>query len=307
MYAYIARRLLLAIPTLLAISLVTFWMGYLSPSDPISIRLGEKADPEIVARVKHEYGLDLSPWQQYFNFIKNAASGSFGQSLVFTGQTVGQQIREGLPKSGIIAVFAIIVTTMVAIPAGILTALFRDTWIDRLTMFLVVLGISVPNFVMAFLFMYVIAFKMKLVPVAGWGQWTNAVLPIAILGIRPAAFVTRLTRSSMLDVLGQDYIRTARAKGLAERVVIFIHALRNALIPVVTTLGTIFGGLITGSFFIEQIFAVPGIGRMSVTAIYLRDYPAIQAITLLVATIFVLMNLLVDITYSLIDPRIKYS
>lgn len=306
MYSYIVRRLLLAIPTILLISVITFWMGFLSPSDPVSIMLGEKAEPDLVAKVKHEYGLDLPPWTQYVNFLKNAAKGTFGPSLVFKGQTVGSQIRDGFPKSAAIAVFAILITTVIAIPFGIIAALWRDTWVDRLCMFLVVVGISVPSFVMAFFLMYLIGFKLKLVPIAGWGSWRHAILPIIILGIRPAAFITRLTRSSMLDVLGQDYVRTARAKGLAEKVVIAKHALRNALIPVVTTLGTVFSGLLTGSFFIEQIFSVPGIGRMSVTAIYLRDYPAIQAITLLVATIFVLMNLAVDVVYSVIDPRIRY-
>ena len=306
MRSYIARRLLMAIPTILIIGTLVFFMGHYAPADPVTAMLGDKGNPEDVARLKKELGLDLPVGQQYVNFLKNALQGSFGTSLVYRGQTVGAIIARGLPRSAGIAALAILLTTIVGIPMGVIAALYRDTWLDRLAMFMVLIGISVPHFVLAFVAMYVVGFQLKWLPIAGWGTPAHAVLPIIILGIRPAAFITRLTRSSMLEVLLQDYVRTARAKGLAERKILAKHALRNAVIPVVTALGTTFGRLITGSFFIESIFAVPGIGRMSVNAIYMRDYPAIQAITVLIATVFVLMNLVVDICYSAIDPRIRY-
>jgi ABC-type dipeptide/oligopeptide/nickel transport system permease component len=307
MRSYVIQRILLAIPTVLLIFTVVFLMGYFAPSDPVTIMLNEKGTPENIARLKRQYGLDLPLWQQYVNYLGKVLNGSLGESYAYPGQTVGAMIAQGLPRSAAIAVFAILLTTVIAVPFGIVAALWRNTWIDRVATLVVITGNSVPHFVMAFACMYVISYKLQLLPVAGWGTWRHAVLPVLILGARPAAFIMRLTRSSMLEVLNQDYIRTARAKGLAEMVVVAQHALKNALIPVITALATTFGALLTGSFFIEQIFAIPGIGRMSVTSINLRDYPAIQGVTILIATVFVTVNLLVDVLYCMIDPRIRYN
>ena len=305
--AYIARRLLIAIPTLIAVSLIVFMMAYLSPSDPVTIMLGEKANPELVQRLKHEYGLDRPAWAQYLDFVRKAGQGTFGLSFRYKGRTVSDIIGPGLPVSGSLALIAVTIMVTVGIPFGIAAALKRDTLIDRLCLFFTVVNISVPNFVMAFLFIYILALKLKWLPVAGWGTPKHYVMPGLILGLRATAFLTRLTRSSMLDVMRQDYIRTARAKGLAAKVVIARHALKNTLIPVVTVIGSAFGALITGSFIIEQIFAVPGIGRYSVQSVLQRDYPVVQATVLLIATVYVITNLVVDIIYTFIDPRIKYS
>lgn len=305
--AYIVRRLLIAIPTLIAVSIIVFLMAYFSPADPITIMLGDKANPEVVGRLKHEYGLDQPAGAQYLDFVGKAARGSFGLSFRYKGRTVSDVIGPGLPVSGTLALIAVGIMVGVGIPFGIAAALKRGTILDRLCLFFTVINISVPNFVMAFLFVYVFALKLNWLPVAGWGTPKHYVMPGVILGLRATAFLTRLTRSAMLDVMTQDYIRTAQAKGLAAKVVVAKHALKNALIPVVTIIGSAFGALVTGSFIIEQIFAVPGIGRYSVQSVLQRDYPVVQATVLLIATVYVVANLVVDVVYTFIDPRIKYS
>jgi ABC-type dipeptide/oligopeptide/nickel transport system permease component len=306
MAAYLIRRVLVAIPTLFAMILVTFLMSYYGPGDPAMAILGPKATPEAIEKFRQDWGLDDPVAVQFFRYTKNALKGDFGISYKFRRPVMDRLERE-IPVSAKIGILAVIVTVMISIPLGILAAVQRGTWIDQSITVLVLLFISVPNFVMAFWFMWVFSLKLGWLPVGGWGRPEHYVLPVLILGTRPAAFITRLTRSAMLDVIKQDYIRTANAKGLARKVVLAKHALRNALIPVITVLGGLFGALLTGSFFIERIFGIPGMGRTSVQAIFERDYPTTMATVLIFGLVFIVMNLVVDIVYTVIDPRIKYS
>lgn len=306
MIHYVLSRLLQAIPTLLLISFLTFIMGFLAPGDPIRMILGEHSDPQTVAQVRRELGLDLPWYVQYGRFVWNALQGDFGISL-YNRRPVGDIIRESFPPTATLAVLAILMAIVVGIPAGIVAAVWHNRLPDRLSMAGVVLGISVPGFVLATLLILLVSVRLGWLPVAGWGAPEYLVLPVLVLAARPAASIARFTRTSMLEVLQQDYIRTARAKGVPERAVILKHALPNALLPVVTVVGNSFGYLLTGSFIVETVFAVPGVGYKSIEAILRRDYPVIQATTLLFAFLFIVVNLLVDILYTRLDPRVRWQ
>jgi ABC-type dipeptide/oligopeptide/nickel transport system permease component len=238
--------------------------------------------------------------------VWNAVRGDFGISL-YNRRPVGDIIRESFPATATLAVGAILLAVLVGIPAGIVAAVWHNRLPDRLSMTGVVLGISVPNFVMATLLILLVSVRLGWLPVAGWGTPEYLVLPVLVLAARPAASVARFTRTSMLEVLQQDYIRTARAKGVSEHLVILKHALPNALLPVVTVIGNAFGYLLTGSFIVETVFAVPGVGYRSIEAILRRDYPVIQATTLLFAFLFIVVNLMVDILYTRLDPRVRFQ
>lgn len=307
MVRYTLRRLMALIPTLLAISAIVFFMGYLAPGDPVTLLAGEKASDEVVLAIKQKYGLDQPPLTQFLRFLKGAAVGDFGYSYVYQARTVTEMIQKSFWVSIKVGSLAMVTATFLGVTLGILAAVNRNKLLDHLCMLLAIIGVSIPNFVMAIALVWLFSIKVKLFPVAGWGQPINYVLPVIVLGSRSAAYIARLTRSSMLDVVGQDYIRTARAKGLADRVVYLKHAFKNTLIPVLTVLGATFGGLITGTYIIETLFNVPGMGQVAVQAIFQRDYPVIQATTLLVAVVFVLANLVVDLSYGMVDPRIKYN
>jgi ABC-type dipeptide/oligopeptide/nickel transport system permease component len=304
MVRYVLSRLLQAIPTLLLISFLTFIMGYLAPGDPIRMILGERSDPQAVAQVRRELGLDQPWYVQYGRFVWNAVRGDFGISL-YNRRPVGDIIRESFPATATLAVLAILLAITVGIPAGVVAAVWHNRLPDRLSMAGVVLGISVPNFVLATLLILLVSVRLGWLPVAGWGALEYVVLPVLVLAARPSASIARFTRTSMLEVLQQDYIRTARAKGVPEPFVILKHALPNALLPVVTVIGNAFGYLLTGSFIVETVFAVPGVGYKSIEAILRRDYPVIQATTLLFAFLFIVVNLLVDILYTRLDPRVR--
>jgi ABC-type dipeptide/oligopeptide/nickel transport system permease component len=304
MVRYVLSRLLQAIPTLLLISFLTFIMGYLAPGDPIRMILGERSDPQAVAQVRRELGLDQPWYVQYGRFVWNAVRGDFGISL-YNRRPVGDIIRESFPATATLAVLAILLAITVGIPAGVVAAVWHNRLPDRLSMAGVVLGISVPNFVLATLLILLVSVRLGWLPVAGWGAPEDVVLPVLVLAARPSASIARFTRTSILEVLQQDYIRTARAKGVPEPFVILKHALPNALLPVVTVIGNAFGYLLTGSFIVETVFAVPGVGYKSIEAILRRDYPVIQATTLLFAFLFIVVNLLVDILYTRLDPRVR--
>lgn len=305
MARYILSRLLQAIPTLLLVSFLTFVMGFLAPGDPIRMILGEHSDPQTVAQVRHELGLDQPWYVQYGRFVWNAVKGDFGISL-YNRRPVGDIIRESFPATATLAMLAILLAITVGVPAGIVAAVWHNRLPDRLSMIGVALGISVPNFVLATLLILLVSVRLGWLPVAGWGAPEYLVLPVLVLAARPSASIARFTRTSMLEVLQQDYIRTARAKGVPERAVILKHALPNALLPVVTVIGNAFGYLLTGSFIVETVFAVPGVGYKSIEAILRRDYPVIQATTLLFAFLFLAVNLAVDILYTRLDPRVRF-
>ncbi|HEY3366687.1 MAG TPA: ABC transporter permease [Symbiobacteriaceae bacterium] len=305
--AYSFRRILALIPTLLIITAITFFMGFLAPGDPISAVLGERASPAQVAALKAQYGLDKPPLVQYGRFLVGVLHGDFGRSYFYAGRPVIDMVAGGFQTSLKVGAVAAVYAALLGMTLGIIAAVFRDRWPDHVAMFFAVVGVSIPNFVLAIALMYLFGVYLKILPTVGWGEAKHYVMPVLVLGTRSAAFIARITRSAMLDVIGQDYVRTARAKGLTRERVILKHAVKNALIPVITVLGTTLGGLITGTYIIETIFGIPGVGRVSLDAIFQRDYQVIQVTTMLIATVFVLVNLAVDLLYGVVDPRIRYS
>lgn len=307
MLAYLRTRLLLAIPTLLGVSLVTFFLGFLAPGSPIDLLMGQHGDPEVRRRLEHQYGLDLPPLQQYRRFLVNAIRGDLGTSFANGERPVSQMIAEQFPTTALLACLAICAAIVLGLPAGLIAALNHNRAPDRLVMGGVLLLVSTPPFVLAPLLMLLLALRLEWLPSSGWEGPQYWVMPVLVLAARPAALMARLMRSSMLDVLRQDYIRTAYAKGLTHTQVIRRHALKNAFLPVLTVVGNSFGYLLTGSFVVETIFGIPGIGYESVHSILARDYPVIQAVALLVATIFITVNLIVDVLYALVDPRVRYE
>lgn len=291
--------------TLWVITTVTFAMAKAIPGGPFT---REKAlPPAIEANIEERYHLNDPLWKQYLDYFKNLLQGDLGPSYTQQGRTVNDIIREGFPVTATLGLLAVAIALGVGVPAGIISALRQYKWQDYIAMILATIGVSVPSFIMATLLMYVLAFQLRWLPPAMWGTPQQAIMPALSLAGFPAAFFARLVRSSMLDVMGQDYIRTARAKGLSERVVIYRHAIKNALIPAVTYLGPLLAGILTGSFVVEQIFAIPGIGRSLVQGIYNRDYTVILGMTVFYSVLLVVMNLAVDLVYVLIDPRIKLA
>lgn len=268
----------------------------------------EKVIPQpILEKILDRYHMNDPLWKQYGNYLWNAIHFDFGPSYRYEGMTVNQLIANSFPISALIGTFAIILSLLIGIPTGIISALRRGHYQDKLAILFATLGITIPNYVIATLLVYFFAYRWGLVTVGFWEGLPTSILPAVTLAGYPAAFISRLTRSSMLEVLQQDYIRTAYSKGLRERTVVYIHALRNAIIPVVTYLGPLIAGILTGSFVVEQVFGIPGIGQFFVTSIQNRDYTTIMGVTIFFSALLVTMNLLVDICLGLIDPRIKLA
>lgn len=305
--AYSIRRLLALIPTLIVISAITFFMGFAAPGDPVTLMLGERARADQVASLKSQYGLDKPPLVQYASFLGGVMKGNLGMSYAYRGREVWDIIAKGFATSLKLGAVAAAFAWSTGLVLGILAAVHRGKLIDNMSMFFAIIGVSLPIFVEALALMYLFGVYLRVLPAVGWGEPKHYILPAIVLATRSAAIVARITRSSMLDVLNQDYIRTARAKGLAEQRVVLKHAVKNAMIPVITVLGVTLGSLLTGAFITETIFGIPGIGRISLQAIFQRDYPVVQATVMLVATVFVLVNLVVDLMYGVVDPRIRYS
>ena len=306
MLAYLLKRLVASVPTLLGVSLVIFSMVHLTPGDPVQIMLDVHASAEQVERLRHELGLDLPLPQQYLRFVWGAMHGDLGNSLK-SGRPAVTEMLDRLPATLTLALAGMGIAIAVGLVLGVVAAARRDTWVDSLTMVIAMLGVSLPSFWIGILLIYVFGVKLQWLPVAGASTWRHLVLPAITLGTLASSVLARMTRSGMLEVLGSDYIRTARAKGLPDKVVLYRHALKNTLIPVVTIIGVQVGSLIGGTFIIEQLYAWPGVGRLAVGAIQARDYPLVQAIGLYVALGYVLVNLAVDLLYGLLDPRIRYA
>ena len=305
MINYIIRRILWAIPVLLVISLITFSLGHIIPGGPFD---REKPLPkEIIANLEAYYGLDDPLWKQYIDYLWNALHGDLGPSYSSRSRTVNDIIKENFPVSAQLGVLALLIAMVIGIPLGMVSALKQNSYIDYFCMFFALLGVSVPAMTLGPVVVWFFALKLNILPVARWGTWQQAILPAFTLGIGSAALLARLTRASMLQVIREDYIRTARAKGVSEINVTVHHALKNALIPVVTVLGPLFAYLVTGSLIVEQIFAIPGCGKYFVTSVGNRDYPVMLGIMLLYAVLIIVANLVVDLTYAWIDPRIKYT
>lgn len=302
---YIVKRLISMIITLFFIVTITFILMHTIPGGPFT---GEKKlPPEIEAALNEKYHLNEPVFVQYTTYLKNILKGDLGPSYQVKGETVNHIIAQTFPASAQLGFIAIAIILLIGVPLGVIAALKQGTWIDSGVMFLAILGVTIPSFVIATLMIYVFAVKVHVLPAARWGTWKHMIMPSIALASYSFAFIARLTRSSMLEVVSQDYIRTARAKGLSETVVIFKHALKNALIPIVTYIGPLAAGLLTGSFVIEKIFAVPGLGRSFVESITNRDYTLIMGVTIFYAVFLVGMILIVDLLYGLIDPRIKYD
>ena len=308
MIAYVVRRFLWLPVLLLIVALITFALGYYGPGDPAQVLLGQHTNPAIVARIRHAWGLDRPFPVQYANYIWRALHGDFGESIVkYRGQPVRRLIGTSLPITVQLNLVSGVLGMMIGIPLGIMAALRQGSWADRLITALVVGGISVPSFVRAPVLTYIFARLWRILPPGGWDGIfsTKIILPAVVLALGPMAVFTRQTRVGMLDVLREDYVRTARAKGLAERAVVLRHALRNALIPLTTIMGFMLGGLVEGTVITEFWFGIPGLGRLGFDAFHARDYPIIIALTLLVAAVYGLANLLVDLGYGFLDPRIR--
>ncbi len=303
MGGYVLRRAISVILVVLVVATGTFVLMHAIPGGPFK---KEKALPPAVQRnIEERYKLNDPLWKQYTDYMSNLIRGDLGPSFKYLGRSVNDIIRDGFPVSATLGAWAILFALVVGVPAGIISALNQNRWQDNVVMAIAIIGVSVPNFVIATLLMYVFAVKLRWLPVAMWGTPRHVILPMIALAGFPAAFFARLMRSSTLDVLSQDYIRTARAKGLSWYAVVVKHVVKNAILPVVTYLGPLIAGILTGSFVVENIFAIPGLGRYYVTSIYNRDYTTIMGVTIFYSTFLVLLNFLVDIAYGWIDPRIK--
>lgn len=287
------------------VATATFILMRMIPGGPFK---REKAlTPEIQRNIEARYRLNDPLWKQYVDYMGNLIRGDFGPSFKYRGRSVNDIIAEGFPVSAKLGGLAILFALVVGIPAGIISALNQNKWPDNAVMAIAIIGVSVPSFVMATLLMYFFAVKLRWLPAAMWGEPKHVILPMLALSGFPAAFFARLMRSSTLDVLSQDYIRTARSKGLSWAAVVYKHVVKNAILPVVTYLGSLVAGVLTGSFVVENIFAIPGLGKYYVTSIYNRDYTTIMGVTIFYATLLVFLNFLVDIAYGWIDPRIKLT
>jgi peptide/nickel transport system permease protein len=308
MDGYLLRRVLSTIPTLLGLSLLVFGLAVLAPGDPaeeLAYRRQFAPPTEAqIQQVREELGLDRPLLVQYATWVGNAARGDLGTSLVMQRPVAGQ-IRARLGATAELAVAALLLTVLLAIPFGILAAIFHRRWPDNLLRICALTAASIPSFFFAYLLIGTMATRLGLFPVAGRQGLSSLVLPALALALGPTAVVSRLLRSSLLEALSEDYITTARSKGVAEWRVVWRHAVRNAVIPVVTVLGSILGHLLTGAVIIEFIFAWPGLGRLTLEAVVQRDYPMIQGIILFAGFVFVVLNLLVDLSYRFFDPRVR--
>jgi ABC-type dipeptide/oligopeptide/nickel transport system permease component len=300
----LTSRLLYAIPVLWLVVTVVFLLIHLVPGDPIQAMLGEGAAAGDLQAARHAYGLDLPLGTQYVHYWRDVLHGNFGQSIRLN-QSVAKVIRERYPYTLQLTVSSLIVALVLAIPAGVRSARRRNHWDDRVLGFVSLLGLSFPNFALGPILILFLAIKLGWLPVSGSGAFANLVLPAITMGGALAAILTRMVRTSMLEELGQDYVRTARAKGLPERTVVYKHALRNAMIPVVTVIGLQFGALLAGAIVTETIFSWPGIGRLTIQAISNRDYYLVQGCILAIGLTYVAVNFLTDLLYTVVNPRIR--
>lgn len=304
MLRFITNRLLQAIPVLLVVISVTFLLIHSAPGGPFS---AEKAVPPEVARaLEAQYNLDQPLWQQYISYLGDVIQGDFGPSFKYSGRTVNELIAAGLPVTAELALYAMLVALIIGISAGVLAAVRPNTMQDYLPMSAAMLGICMPSFLLGPILVLVVGIHLEWLPISGWGDIPgDKILPAITLGTGYAAYIARLSRGGMLEVLSQDYIRTARAKGLSERIIIFKHALRGGLIPVVAFLGPAFAGLLGGSFVVETIFQIPGLGRFYVTSAFNRDYTMILGMTIFFAGLIIIFNLISDMVALWLNPKLR--
>ncbi len=306
MYGYVIRRLLLAIPVLIGVSILVFAIIRFIPGDPARAIAGVHASPEYIAQVRKDLLLDEGLHIQYYVYMTNLLQGDLGRST-FTRRPVTTELAERFPNTLVLASTAMVIAIIAGMSAGIVSATRRYSLFDNASMLFALFGVAAPVFWLGIMFQLLFSVHLGWLPSGGIGTWQHLVLPALTLGLATTALIARITRSSMLDVLGQDYITTARSKGLVERVVVYKHALKNALIPVVTVMGLQFGTLLGGAVLTETVFSWPGVGRLMVDSILARDYPVVQGAVLLLAVFFVMINLVVDVIYAFLDPRISYG
>ena len=306
MLQYTLRRVLIAIPSILGVMIIVFSMVRLAPGDPAQLLAGEFADPETIELIRERFGLNDRIEVQFWRFVSGVVTLDLGESTR-TKRLVTQDLAAYFPNTIELALGAIAVALLFGIPAGIIASLRPNSPLDLSVMILALIGVSMPVFWFGLLAILVLSVQLGWFPVAGRGTLRHLILPAFSLGLGSMAIIARMTRSSMLEVLNQDFIRTARAKGLIDRAVVLKHALRNALVPVVTVIGLQFGALLAGTVITETVFSWPGIGSLLVQSILARDYPVVQGAVLLIAVSFILVNLIVDLIYGFIDPRIRYD
>jgi peptide/nickel transport system permease protein len=311
---YLLRRVLAVIPVMLVVATVTFVLIHLAPGDPASIIAGPDATPDNVARLRHQLGLDESLPAQLFRWYGRLLRGDLGDSI-FLRRPVTEAIVERLEPTLLLTSWATLIAVLLGVPAGIVSARYHNSAVDQSFMGLALVGLSIPNFLLGLLMILVFGVWLRWLPVAGYvpldmGLWPNArslLMPAVSLGLVQSALIARITRSSMLDVLREQYILASRAKGLAERAVVYKHALKNAIIPTLTVIGITFAILVGGAVVIETVFNIPGLGRLIISAVLRRDYPVIQGVVLVIAVTYTLINLAVDLVYLTLDPRIRYQ
>ena len=303
MVRYLIRRLLHGFTVLWVVATLTFVLMHITPGGPFDRE--RRLPPEVLANIAAKYHLD-EPWlSQYVRYLKGIARGDLGPSYKYLDRSVSDIILDTLPISALLGSLALAFALIFSFPTGLCAAYYHNSWTDRWCMFLATLGISLPHFILGALLIWFFSLQLGWFQAGRWGQITSVVLPTITLGAAPAAYLSYLLRSTLLETLGEDFIRTARAKGLREIIILFKHALSNSLIPILTVLGPLTAALVTGSFVVEYVFAIPGMGRFFITAVTDRDYPLIMGVTLVYTALLVGANLLVDLSYSFIDPRIK--
>jgi peptide/nickel transport system permease protein len=313
MLSYILRRIVATIPVMAIVALLVFGLLYIAPGDPAVVIAGDQASPADVEHIRQALGLDRPFLVQFGSWLWRILHGDLGTSI-FTSLPVTALIAQRLEPTLSLMALTLVLTILIAVPLGVVAAWKAGTWVDRAIMAFAVFGFSLPVFVVGYMLAYVFALQFEWLPVQGYtplaqGFWPwlqNLILPAVALGCVYVALIARTTRAAMLEVLSQDYIRTARAKGLGQRGILFVHALKNAAVPIVTVIGLGIALLIGGAVVTESVFAIPGLGRLTIDAILRRDYPVIQGIVLLFSFVYVLVNLMVDVTYTLVDPRIRY-
>lgn len=314
MIGYVLRRLVALLPVLLIVSTVGFFLIYLTPGDPAAVMLGPDATAEEIENLRTQMGLNRPLHVQLLHWYSRTLRGDLGDSI-FLQRPVRQAIIERLEPTVLLTLMSLIVAVAVGVPAGVVSAVRRNSWMDQVAMGVALFGVSVPGFWLGLNLILFFSVYLGLFPVAGYepvaqsvvGALRSLVLPALTLGIGGSALIARMTRSSMLEVLGQDFVRTARAKGNQERRVILGHALRNAMIPTVTVIGLALGGLLAGAIVTETVFVLPGVGRLVINSVARRDYPVIQGVLMFIASIYVLVNLFIDVIYVYLDPRVKYA
>lgn len=307
MGTYVVKRLLWLPIILLIVSFITFALGRFGPGDPVEVLMGQYADEKVVERIREQRGFNDHIFVQYGRYLKNVTRGDFGESFKYRGRTVGELLKKKMWVSAQLNLAALFLSVGIGVPLGLFAALRQGTIWDTATVALTLLGQSIPVFLTAPVVLLIFALKLDILPTHGWGGFfdTRIILPAVVMGVPGIAIITRLTRASTLEVLGQDYIRTARAKGLSEFLVQRRHVLRNALIPVITMLGFSLAGIAFTSFIVERFFGIPGIGNLFIESIFSRDYPIINAVIIIGTTMFVIANLIVDLLYPCLDPRIR--